>query len=142
MEEDPFSHFPVMEAPGQSTAEDLIGRTLPNVEYVVPMMISPKDLTGRRVAESAWYAHEAIGGNLALAQWALANRSKFYTTFLVKMLPQASSPIMQDQREMRFRLSVPVKALDITDVEDLMAPVVADLDETQQESSSATSCER
>lgn len=121
MEDNPFSHFPIMDPPSGEplTPENIIGRPIQGVDYEVSLMVRPSEMTGRHIAESVWYAHEAIGGNIALAQWALVNRTKFYTTILAKMLPQASSPLMSDQREVRFRLAVPVKTIDITDVEEI-----------------------
>jgi hypothetical protein len=128
-----FSHFPLAEVPPppEPTAEDLIIHTLKDIEYVVPMMVSPADMTARHLVQGVWYAHEAIGGNVGLAEWAKNNRTKFYTSLFAKMLPNANSPLLQDQTEIRFRLAVPVKALDITDVEDIQANVELIQEEAQ-----------
>ena len=126
--QNPFSYFPLVDVPEAPppTPEEILGYISPVLrkshEFIASLMVRPADMTARHLGETVWYAHEAIGGGPALAEWAAQNRTKFYTTLFARMLPQANSPILQDQREVRFRLAVPVKALDITDVEDLQTP--------------------
>jgi hypothetical protein len=120
--------FPMIDppAPEEPSVESLIGVPLANVIYFPRLITKPKDITARRMVEKGHYVYEAIGGDHAFAQWALANRTKFYTTYYARMLPQGSSPVLQDHSAITFRLSVPVKSLDITDVEEIRSEGAGD----------------